>query len=94
VHILITGASSGIGLSLAKHYLANNHTVSACGRNLQTLKNNFNEANIFCFQADVSIENDCKNFILEAIKNNGPIDILINNVCRHRFECVKTIDGH
>jgi short-subunit dehydrogenase len=79
LHILITGASSGIGLSLAQHYLQYKHAISVCGRNFEALQNKFENQNIFCFKADVSIENDCKNFIEQAIKINGPIDILINN---------------
>ncbi|MGS0730281.1 SDR family NAD(P)-dependent oxidoreductase, partial [Shewanella sp. 0m-11] len=35
--VLITGASSGIGLQLAKDYLADGWKVFACGRNQQAL---------------------------------------------------------
>ncbi|MAH84186.1 MAG: short-chain dehydrogenase [Rhodospirillaceae bacterium TMED8] len=38
-HILITGASSGIGAALAKAYAANNTTLSLTGRNKRRLEN-------------------------------------------------------
>jgi short-subunit dehydrogenase len=79
VHILITGASSGIGLCLALQYIKQNYAVSVCGRNFGALQNQFANTNVFCIKADVSIENDCKYFIEQAIIKNGPIDILINN---------------
>jgi short-subunit dehydrogenase len=79
VHILITGASSGIGLCLALQYSTLNNKVSVCGRNLEALQQQFTNTNVFCCKADVSVENDCKLFIEAAISKHGPIDVLINN---------------
>lgn len=46
--VLITGASSGIGLQLAKDYLAQGWSVFACGRNLNAL-NQLTDAYIYSF---------------------------------------------
>ena len=62
MNILITGSSSGIGLQLARDYLADSNTVYCCGRNaavLKTLKSEFRDfAQIVCF--DVQLRDDCK----------------------------------
>jgi short-subunit dehydrogenase len=79
-HIVITGASSGIGFALANKYLQLNANVSICARNITnmiSLQTKYNT--IFVQKADISIEQDCKSFIENAIAKNGPIDILINN---------------
>jgi short-subunit dehydrogenase len=80
-HAVITGASSGIGQELALAYLKNkNYKVSVCGRRLNVLHDLYHEhSQVYYHEADVSKQDDCKNFIEAAIHKNGPIDILINN---------------
>jgi len=78
--IVITGASSGIGKALALEALARNAKVALCARNLEKLQAVFREgATIFLYKADVSKEEDCKNFIEKAQQRFGKIDVLINN---------------
>jgi short-subunit dehydrogenase len=74
-HILITGASSGIGLALATLYSNAGHKVSICARKPEQVQ----LKNTFTYKADVSIESDCNNFIEASIKHHGDIDVLINN---------------
>lgn len=78
-HIIITGASDGIGKALALQYLAQGNKVSVCGRRLEALQNVYQTTSAFYTIADVSVEADCKNFVEAAIATNGPIDVLINN---------------
>ena len=81
-HILITGASSGIGKALTTALLDSGAKVSICARNIERLegmKMTLNSSNLFTLQADVSSEHDCKNFVEKAIENFGDIDVLINN---------------
>ena len=77
MNILITGSTSGIGLQLARDYLAQAHTVYCCGRNaavLKTLKNDFPEhARIACF--DVQNRDDCES----SLGNLPPLDLVILN---------------
>src|SRR5688572_19422714 len=78
--IVITGASSGIGKALAIEALARNAKVALCARNLDKLQSAFRENdNILLFKADVSKEEDCKNFIEATITKWGKIDVLVNN---------------
>jgi short-subunit dehydrogenase len=80
LHVVITGASSGIGLALVKQYLVTGYKISCCARNIEGLLQEFGSNPMaFCAIADVSIEVDCKQFIEQAIVKNGEIDILINN---------------
>ncbi|CCQ10895.1 Oxidoreductase, short-chain dehydrogenase/reductase family [Pseudoalteromonas luteoviolacea B = ATCC 29581] len=55
--VLITGASSGIGRSLAQ-LLANNNEVIACGRNQAALKDLSTNRNIVSLNFDVSVKAD------------------------------------
>jgi len=78
--IVITGASSGIGKALAEQALSQGAKVAVCARNLDKLKTIFKDSNqLFCFKADVSIENDCKTFLSEVARKWGGVDVLINN---------------
>ena len=78
-HILITGASKGIGLELAKLFSIQNHKVIALSRNTSHLKS-LSLDNVTCLDLDITKEeqNDILN---NAIKNvfNNRVDILINN---------------
>ncbi len=80
--VIITGASSGIGRSLAIEYAKRGASLSLAARRihqLNELKNELPNANILIVQTDVTIENDCMNLIAKTIKVFGKIDILINN---------------
>ncbi|MEO8861515.1 MAG: SDR family oxidoreductase [Ginsengibacter sp.] len=80
--VVITGGSDGIGKALTAAFLKMGAKVATCGRNqqkLDVLKNEYKDAPLFTMIADVSKEEDCKNFIQAAIAKFGGIDILINN---------------
>jgi NADP-dependent 3-hydroxy acid dehydrogenase YdfG len=80
--VLITGASSGIGKALTLDLLSKGARVAICARDKQKL-NQFaqavNNPNLLAIQADVSSEEDCKNFVNAAVNQFGNIHILINN---------------
>ncbi|WP_299576463.1 SDR family oxidoreductase [uncultured Sunxiuqinia sp.] len=80
--VVITGASSGIGKALAYEFAARGASLSLAARRLDRLeeiKNDLPQTNILTTQADVSLEQDCKNLIEQTIAHFGRIDVLINN---------------
>ena len=80
--IVITGASSGIGKALALGFLTQGAKVALCARNLDKLQEAFSDIdnnNLLLVAADVSQENDCKDFVQAVIEKWGGIDALINN---------------
>ncbi len=82
--VIITGGSSGIGKALAAEFGKNGSSVLITGRNLNELnqvvaKLSSKGVTIKGFQADVSVEEDNRKMVEEAIKQFGHIDILINN---------------
>ena len=80
--IVITGGSEGIGKALVELFLRQGAKVATCGRNYDKLyqlqQSNVGKA-LLIHTADVSILQDCQNFIEATIKAYGTIDILINN---------------
>lgn len=79
--VVITGASSGIGLALARHYLERGATVAACARRaelLQSLAAEFPDQ-VFCYALDVrdaaAIQHAAADFMARA----GVPDIVIAN---------------
>jgi short-subunit dehydrogenase len=80
--VVVTGGTDGIGKALVAEFLERGAEVSTCARTaekLETLENEFFGKSLFTMVADVSKEEDCKNFIEATIQKFNGIDILINN---------------
>ena len=81
--IIVTGASSGIGLAAAKLFVSLNAKVVMAARSLEKLEQIKAEmpdsANVLCVKTDVAVEDDCKNLIQKTVETFGRIDVLINN---------------
>jgi 3-oxoacyl-[acyl-carrier protein] reductase len=94
--ILVTGASSGLGLNIAKEFIKEGAKLAVCARRLAKLKKNYGKKkNVFFQKVDVSDEKAIKKFIKNTIKKFGKIDILINNagiVRSSKIEYIKSKD--
>jgi short-subunit dehydrogenase len=78
--IVITGASSGLGLEITKNLSNYDAKIIVCSRSISKLKKNFSKKkNIFCKKVNLTNFNEIKKFITFAIKKFKKIDILINN---------------
>ncbi|WP_066633499.1 SDR family oxidoreductase [Labilibacter marinus] len=82
--VIITGASSGIGLALAKEFARQGSKVVLAARSTDKLKSVEDELSqqgteVISVTTDVSKEEDCKNLVAKAVEKFGRIDILINN---------------
>ena len=82
--VIITGASSGIGMALAKEYARRGANLSLAARNIEVLEELSRElihngCKVIAVKTDVSVANDCLQLIRTTVKTFGKIDILINN---------------
>lgn len=78
--VLITGGGSGIGLEIARVFLAHQNTVIITGRNLSKLeavKRAYPAIHIV--QSDVTSEEDVKTLVKKLEREFGGIDVLVNN---------------
>ena len=79
--VAITGASAGIGRTLAEQLHACGAKLALCARRLDRLDelNRSLGGSHFVMQADVASPNDCGMFVLRAFEHFGRIDTLVAN---------------
>lgn len=82
--VIITGASSGIGMACAWAFAKRGARVVLAARDtekLVTLAQKLSDKGYesFALTTDVSVEEDCKQLIAKTINRYGRIDVMINN---------------
>ncbi len=82
--VIVTGASSGIGLASAKLFGSLGARVVLAARSLDKLLALAPEVSpdpgkVLCIKTDVSIEEDCRLMVEKTVSTFGRIDILVNN---------------
>ena len=87
--IIITGASSGIGLASARLFASRGNKLVMAARRIDLLDSlaaeiladpaTSPETEILTVRTDVSVEEDCRQMVEAALARFGAIDILINN---------------
>ena len=83
--IIITGASSGIGLASAKLFASLGAKLVLAARSQDKLEeiasgiSHDSGSDVLCVKTDVSVEEDCRNLIDKAVARFGRIDVLVNN---------------
>lgn len=85
MNVVVTGASRGIGRSIAEHFAAEGANLFLCSRNMdatakwqQELMGKFN-INITSFNVDLGKASEAKQFGEQLLKATNQIDILVNN---------------
>lgn len=85
MNVVVTGASRGIGRSIAEHFAAEGANLFLCSRNMdntakwqQELMEKYG-INITTFNADLGKEAEAKGFGEQLLKATDRIDVLVNN---------------
>lgn len=91
-HMLITGASAGIGAAIARRLAGPDVRLSLGARRVERLAAVVPDA--FHHRLDVTDEPSVERFLAAATAANGPIDVLVNNAGLARgLELVAEADG-
>jgi NAD(P)-dependent dehydrogenase (short-subunit alcohol dehydrogenase family) len=76
--VLITGASSGVGEAVARHFFNRGWNVAATSRTMSE-RSSADNANAATLRLDVTDEESIAATVAEATRRFGAIDVLINN---------------
>lgn len=93
MHIVVTGASSGIGLALARAFAADGTRMSLVARRVQVIEELRKElrGETQALQADLSAPGDPVGWLRRAEERFGPTDLLINNAGASYMEPIEGI---
>jgi short-subunit dehydrogenase len=94
MHVVVTGASSGIGREIAKAFDRSGARLSLVARRLPLLDELASElrAETRSIRADLSDPADPIGWLREAEEHFGPVDVLVNNAGLSYVEPVQGID--
>lgn len=96
-HVVVTGASSGIGAATTELFVRAGARVSAGARRqsrLEALRTTSGDGALHCAALDVTDESSVEAFLEGARSAHGPIDVLVNNAGLARgTETVADADG-
>ena len=96
--IIVTGASSGIGLASARQFGSEGAKVVMAARSLDKLQELAPSVappeRVLCVQCDVTREDDCKALVEAAVARFGRLDILVNNAGISMRAMFKDLDLH
>lgn len=93
-HIVITGAGSGLGASLARKYHSQGHHVTLIGRRsekLELIANSLGDENYSLYPLDVSAFDEVVKTFEQIVSEVKPIDILINNAGLGFFDLAENL---
>lgn len=76
---VVTGAASGIGLSVARTLADNGYNVVMADINEELGSKMAGEIGAFFVKTDLSKQSDCKTLIDSAVAHFGSVDVLVNN---------------
>jgi 3-oxoacyl-[acyl-carrier protein] reductase len=94
---VVTGASKGIGASIAEHLAAEgasvvvNYSTSKAGADAVVARIQGKGGQAVAVQADVSKPNDVKRLFIETSAAYGKLDILVNNAGAYEFSPLESI---
>lgn len=79
-HAVVTGGTQGLGLAIARAFVAEGAKVLICGRDAEQLEKAATAlGNVIAVTADVSREADVSMLVDRALSSFGSVDILVNN---------------
>lgn len=78
--VIVTGASSGIGLATAREFSRVGANVVLAARNIDRLREIESELpRALAVECDVTSEDQCRRMVERAVERFGGVDVLINN---------------
>ena len=95
--VIITGANRGIGLETSLAFAKKDYKVFATMRDpdkATELKEHIEKEslNISCYKMDVDSDESVQNTIEIILKENGPVDVLVNNAGIERHGTIEELD--